>query len=872
MEIILTHENADFDAIASMLGAYKLNQQSIAILPKKIQANVSDFLALYQNGLPFVQWDDFSDGESVEQITITDTSRRLDVTDVREDVSTVIIDHHDLKRELCSHETWAGDLVGSATTLLVERIREQKIELTSLEATLLALGIYSDTGSFTYGGTTARDIQMAGWLIEQGAVLDTIRRFMTKPLNLEQQSLLERLMDNVDSRSIKGFDVVICKVRSDSLIANINTVVSVLRDILDVSALIVLVAMPDHIQLIARSTTDSINVGNLAEYFDGGGHPRASASAIAKENLEEVSQKVWQYLTRHIRPAIRVADLMSFGEVQTVSVNEKITDIIAHIRRIGHEGYPVLDDSEVVGLLTLRSADKALEHGLKQSTVRDVMDSGAITLRMDDSISQLEDKMVSSNWGQIPVLNDDNKLIGIVTRTDLIRHWAQKHPTSDTDVSKVDRSKAMATLGEQHIRLIEVITELAQEQNLYLYMVGGIVRDLLLDRPNFDIDFVLEGSAISFAESVFAQFGGDIHSYPPFGTATWTLNEQVAKKLGLSFEDIPHHLDFATARSELYEHPTALPTVYNSGIKLDLRRRDFTINSIAVQLSPVKAMWHILDFYGGISDLNKGLIRVLHSLSFVDDPTRILRAVRFSNRLGFEIETRTQDLVQSALPMLKRVTGERLQNELTLILKEKFSAQIILKLQELDVLTNIHPDFRVNKEIEPAFELLEQKKFPVWSTDITLISWHVLMATVSSDVIEDVLGHLLIGQNKVKSIQTTAKILQNSEILMKASTKPSAIVKFLSSMTNEGLVTIWLYLDEPLARERIEEYQKSWRHIKPTIDGNILKEMGLKPSPIFREILELLRDAWLDDVIHNQAEELSLLKQLIAEAENDRTS
>jgi len=282
-------------------------------------------------------------------------------------------------------------------------------------------------------------------------------------------------------------------------------------------------------------------------------------------------------------------------------------------------------------------------------------------------------------------------------------------------------------------------------------------------------------------------------------------------------------------------------------------------------------MWHILDFYGGISDLNKGLIRVLHSLSLVDDPTRILRAVRFSNRLGFEIESRTSELINSALPMLKRVTGERLQNELTLILKEKSTAQIMLQLQELDVLVNIHPEFRITSAIEPSFELLEQGKYPQWSDETTLLGWYMLMATVPFQAIEDILENLLVGQNKANAIQKTGEALQNPEILMDSNAKPSAIVKFLNGLSEEGLVTLSLYLNGTLGRKRIEQYYHSWQHIKPTIDGNTLKEMGLKPGPVFREILERLRDAWLDGVIHNKAEEKLLLIQLIAEFNNDLT-
>ena len=437
---------------------------------------------------------------------------------------------------------------------------------------------------------------------------------------------------------------------------------------------------------------------------------------------------------------------------------------------------------------------------------------------------------------------------------------------------KIDRDNAFTILGEYHSHLIELIAEFAQTKQLTLYMVGGIVRDLLLERRNLDIDFVLESSAVDFTESLSAKFGGNTDVYPIFGTATWTLNESVAEKLDLPINEIPHHLDFVTARSESYEYPTALPTVSPSDIKQDLKRRDFTINSIAIQLSPSSMMWHIIDVSGGVADLENRLIRVLHDLSFIDDSTRILRAIRFSERLNFKIEAHTASLIQSALPMLKRVTGERLQNEITLILREKTPLQAILKCEKLDILVSIHPAFQLTEAIKPAFACLQEKVYPQWSDNIVLLSWHLLMATIPFEEVEDILRRLLFGQNGIKSILATSEALQNPRILLSPDTKPSVLVEYLSKLTDDGLVTLWIYLNKAVTRDRIEQFYHSWRHIKPISDGNTLKAMGLKPSPKFREILAHLRDAWLDDVIHNEAEEQSLLQKLVAEANNDLTS
>ncbi|MBC7871993.1 MAG: DHH family phosphoesterase, partial [Chitinophagaceae bacterium] len=195
MEIILTHNNADFDAIAALLGAHKLFPSAVPILSSRLNRNVAEFVTLYQNGLPFMAWDDLQ-GEQVKRIILVDTQKSPELHNLTANTPVYIIDHHPKHAQFAPHETFTGEEVGATVTLLVEQMRQQGIMLSSLEATLLALGIYEDTGSLTYNLTTPRDITAAAWLLEQGAVLDTVRRFLTKPLNEEQQALLEKLLKN----------------------------------------------------------------------------------------------------------------------------------------------------------------------------------------------------------------------------------------------------------------------------------------------------------------------------------------------------------------------------------------------------------------------------------------------------------------------------------------------------------------------------------------------------------------------------------------------------------------------------------------------------------------------------------------------------
>ncbi|MBC7105347.1 MAG: CCA tRNA nucleotidyltransferase, partial [Firmicutes bacterium] len=211
-------------------------------------------------------------------------------------------------------------------------------------------------------------------------------------------------------------------------------------------------------------------------------------------------------------------------------------------------------------------------------------------------------------------------------------------------------------------------------------------------------------------------YGGDIRSHAQFGTGKWLLDESVARALGVDFATAgwPPFVDFVTARTEFYDEPTALPTVQRGSIKLDLQRRDFTINTLAIRLSP-EPLGELLDYYGGEQDLADGVIRVLHSLSFVDDPTRMLRAVRLEQRLNFRIEPRTEELIRSAIPLLDRVSGDRIRHEFALILAEMYPLRALTRLEQLGILAGIHPDLRIDDWVRSAFYAIQYaRQHPPW--------------------------------------------------------------------------------------------------------------------------------------------------------------
>ena len=714
--VILTHELADFDALASLLGGALLFPQALPVLPWKLKRNVQAFLALYRNQFPFIEPRHLPRG-SVELAIVVDTRSFNAVKGMGEGTRHLVIDHHTAAEPLPhGWEVWQASLgphtTGANATLLVEKLMQQNRGLSPFQATLLALGIYEDTGSLLYASTTHRDIRCAAWLVEQGARLDVMRRFLNFPPTDAQNELSVQLTENAEQLTVAGQSVVLASADAPDYDDELSGLTHRLNDLFNADALFVVVNLKDHVQVVARSNTDAIDVGLIAEHLGGGGHRRAAAAVLEGTSFADVGERIGSLLQEHAGAPATVAEIMSRGRPRTLEDGMSVASAMALMQRYGHEGFPVLhrgDDGgeRLVGILTRREADRTLGHRLGSLPVHKVMRQGDYTVRADAPVSTLHRLMIESGWGQVPVVDAGGEMVGIVTRTDLLKLWGDEKeaPQKIPDVSR----ELGEILSESQHRLLWLVGETATEMGHAVYVVGGFVRDLLLGRLDgtdgagfMDMDLVVEGDAIELAGRIQSRCGGRIVTHARFGTAKWILDEPGYKMTcpdladgggGPDGERLPHHLDFVTARTEFYTEPTVLPTVEQGSIKLDLHRRDFTVNTLAVALTPDR--WgDLLDFYGGLSDLRTGVVRVLHSLSFVDDPTRILRAVRYEQRFQFRIDDRTQEHLLDAAPLLGRVTAARIRQELDRILQEKRPEDAILRLDELGILRQIHPALR----------------------------------------------------------------------------------------------------------------------------------------------------------------------------------
>jgi tRNA nucleotidyltransferase (CCA-adding enzyme) len=428
------------------------------------------------------------------------------------------------------------------------------------------------------------------------------------------------------------------------------------------------------------------------------------------------------------------------------------------------------------------------------------------------------------------------------------------------------------------LALLLKVAEMAEERKDALYVVGGFVRDLLLGSPSVDFDLVVEGDAIGLAQDLSEQLGGRVSSHRRFGTAKWQIDTEDERLLSFlsvdpgSTFDLPKYLDFVTARTEFYTYPTALPSVERGSIKLDLHRRDFTINTLALRLDQPHA-GQLLDYWGGGRDLRENKIRVLHSLSFVDDPTRILRAIRLEKRLDFSIESRTKELLKDAVALLDRVSGERIRNELDQIFQESAYATAMERLQELGLLAAIHEGLIWDEWLVKKFENAMTFHVPEhWDSleppDVNQLLYCLLLIRLEAEEITSIAKRLRFT-GAMRADLLDARRLCAFLCDLPAGLKVSEIVERLEDARERSLIMTYLALDEGSEAQRaVENYIEKWSNIQPITDGESLRERGLPPGPSYRQILWDLRAAWLDGEVQDATAEMTLLESWLKDLYN----
>ena len=894
MDLILCHQTADFDTFGGAVGLAKLYPGAKIVLTGGAHPSVRGFLALHRDEFPLIEYRSVNP-QLIRRIFIVDTQKRDRIGKAQEWLeleqleSITIYDHHQEKEADIPATHKYIEKIGSSTTIISELLQQESITVNPIEATAMALGIHVDTGSLTFEQSTSRDASALAWLMTQGVSLRCLQEYVEPSLAPKIKVLLPQILQDLQTENISGYSLNWVLLETSDFIPGLSNLTERIRDLIETDVLLFahyygVEKGKGKLTIIGRSRIKSVNLANIFSKFSGGGHSNAASFNLRCQNPQKIINQVVTEIKNSIAPPLVARDIMS-SPVRTIRPFTSIEEAQRILLRYGHSGLFVVDKTgELVGVISRRDIDLALHHGFSHAPVKGYMTKNLEVINPETSLPDIEALMVDKDIGRLPVMGN-TELLGIVTRTDILRQIHQTRLNINNSSSS-DSSPLISCLlpsFEKYLhspiwRLLQQVAHYAETKGWHLYLVGGGVRDLLLRSGNGslnlqDIDLVVDGfhhnttteAGVQLAEALqktYPQARLSVHGEFQTAALLWHNDEQ----LGSLWVDI------ATARTEFYPYPAANPEVESSSIRQDLYRRDFTINALAVRLTNPRG-GELLDYFGGLADLRARLIRVLHPNSFIEDPTRIYRAVRFAVRLNFQLEAQTREYIEYAIDsgVYEKVSLEktsipalttRLKAELKYILQAEYWRTALKLLNEINALRCLHRNCQLTPQLWWQIRCLDRwwtyydSCHPNFPTESWLLRLEIILASFEEGL--KVAENLMLPQDSIKrlkKIQNNQEIIKNKLITCQ---KISEQVEFLSTYQPLTLLIIAVKNDRQI-RRLIWQYLMHWSKIKPPLNGKDLQKLGYKPSRKYKEMLTQIKALFLDGKIKDKTEAKSYI-------------
>lgn len=822
-KLIVLQKGADLDALSSALGVQKLYEDALLLTPRHLSRRAGQVFKAFRHLFRTTE-----EMPSEFVLVLVDT-RYIPEGVERDRIRGFIVYDHHPEGEV---ERFEGrvEKVGATTTLVVEELMKRGVNLTGEEATLIALGIYEDTGNFTYEGTTSRDLEAVAWLLSKGLDLRTLRRFLSEGYTKDQIEAVSSILSSVEKVYLRGKEIAVATAVLEKYEPDITSLLYEVRDLKEADAFFVVVEAEGKTYVFGRSQDEEIDVGKVLSHFGGGGH--REAGALKAENLP--AQRIKDLIVNFLRSGgsvrIRVGDLMTSPPF-VIEAKTPVREALELLTERGFAGAPVVNDKgKLVGVVSkkvlLKVARLFPEDPVESFALRDVH-----TLGPGDPVWEAEEILTRFGQTLIPVV-ERGKVVGVITRFDILRKLRE-------DLGDLKARRKRVSIPGYIGDLVREIGSIAEDLGHRVYLVGGVVRDMILGREVKDVDFVVEGNAIDLAKKVAERFGVELHPFPEFGTAHLKVGD--------------FKLEFATARRETYPKPGSYPKVERASLKEDLIRRDFTINALAVSVNP-EDFGTLIDFFDGLKDLKEGVIRVLHPVSFIEDPVRVLRALRFAGRFGFRISRSTEKLLRQAvkLELLREAPKGRVMNEIRLALKEDRLPEILKLYRKYGVLEQIIEGFRWKGDLEDRILALSRVvhwhslQFPEERIDYGWVFLMVLLSTLKKEktleFLTDISAPAWVRENAVRVSADLGRIRRE----LKKAQRNSEIYKTLKNLHISLLLILMTYED---VRDKVKIFLEKLRKVKvPPEKVEELKKMGLKGRKLGDEI-EKLRSSILDSLV-----------------------
>ena len=870
MKIVITHINPDFDAVASAYAVYKLyNCDHIAVCTN-MENNVYNFIKDSGFNINIKQYNDklLNELDSIDTLIITDCNQRQRLgrlailIDIAKEV--IIFDHHaGISCDISADRSNILE-IGATTSILCLKMQEKGITLSSLEATLLALGIYEDTGLFTFSKTTANDALALSYLLIQKADTTAANDYVQRELSNIQVMLLNELLLNLSIITVGGVDVAYSCATVDEYVDEAAFIAHKLMIIEGLSSLFILLSTGGRLVLIGRSNDSRVNVLSIVSQFGGGGHSVAG-SAIIKDKMIAETLEMLKYVIREtVKPVKTVQEIMT-THVKSVKSHSILKDAMDLTMKYNLNYLPVVENNKTIGIISRKDILHGVKHGLEYDSINNIMQTEFETVHPDTLFYEAEAIMVYQNQKLLPV--ETNKgLVGVITRTDLLRLMHEdiilqsKYAESKRKELGILKnrnvlSKMQENLDKKILSLLKDIGAAAEEMHYKAYVVGGFVRDLLMDKDNYDIDIVIEGDGAKFAVDYAKKHNAKVFVHQKFKTAV------------VSFDD-GFKIDFATARTEYYVTPAAAPEVVESSVKSDLFRRDFTINAMAVRLDGAQ-FGLLLDFFMGQKDILDKKIRVLHSLSFVDDPSRAYRAIRFAVRFGFEIGSHTDRLIKHAesLDLFSRIIGQRQFLELKYILTEDGYLLALQLMNKYNMLRFYSTKIKYDEELINKFKRSEnllnwykiqfEEDIEVWR-----MRFNILFFPEKGENFISLIDKFELASKEAAILKNDHKYMEYAVSLFKRykDHKPSFIYGVCSNLSAESALALAALMGEN-KQDIIKDYLTEYKNVKIDLSGQDLIDAGVPKGPEIKKALDILLKAKLDGIVKTKEDEILFIKK-----------
>ncbi len=896
MKIITTHQNPTFDSIAGVFAASLLNRDALVVLPKKLERVQKNFLSLHFKPGDFI-YDDELDCSRVAEATlicvksphrIAPISKILD----NPNILVAVIDKSPAIKCEIQADSFIEAETGSVTALICRELFERGVNIDPVYATLFALGIHEITGSLLYPNTSEADIACLAELFKRGVNLKTVNFFLREDgLSNIQKAVLDELVKSRRIVNLNGFEINFYFAESHKFIYKFDSIIQRIVDVEKFNIAVFTARMGTSVHVLARSNIEQINLGEIFAKAGGGGPKYAAYATFLNCGIKTAFEKISAVLKKNLKPAVTARDIMR-PSVLFLNPDVIISEAEKIMFRYSYTAAPVTDGNKIIGFIRKTDIDRAVHHGLSHVPISGFLCREAIYSQPGEPFEAVVEKIARSETKTILVGNE-NKICGIITANDILNHTFTRSKSAGdnaeaSSAAKPETPKKNAALKNKAasaggrfklpldeyfskpiLKLLKKVSRKAAELKVAAYIVGGIVRDMILKKQSADIDIVIEGmSAIDFVSALVKSPEHILNRHERFKTAT------------IEIPGLPK-IDFATARAEFYESPAALPDIFQGNLYQDLLRRDFTINAMAVSICAGN-FGEIIDYYGGIKDIKKKSIRPLHNLSFIEDPTRIFRALRFKTRLKFKIEKRTAENIKGALAhdISKKIEPIRIFNELEHIFNEPTVYETMCEINKYGLFDFISADIvftdiiaamikNASKYLAKTEKLFAGGPRP----DKTAIFFSMLLLNESAeksqalmarmnasrkirDIINETDEFLLITRTELEKLLQAAKS-ENKPI-------PNAdIYRLFRGRSVEFLITLLSAVNTQKAYDAVIKYIFELSNIKTTINGNILKNMGVKPGPVFKTIIDKVMEKKVSGDLKTHIDEIKYAKDLI---------